>query len=89
MSVILRYESSAKEASLSTAAGDSTDHGLPRGFQRQLGTLTSTSSLGAAQIVDINMEYPPCFVLEWWLVLYAVFFYMYNFVVELRSVSSE
>lgn len=86
MSVILRYESSAKEASLSTAAGDSTDHGLPRGFQRQLGTLTSTSSLGAAQIVDINMD-----VLCWNGGLFCMqfFFYMYNFVVELRSVSSE
>lgn len=89
MSVILRYESSAKEASLSTAAGDSTDHGLPRGFQRQLGTLTSTSSLGAAQIVDIDMEYLPCFVLDGGLFCMQFFFYMYNFVVELRSVSSE
>lgn len=55
MSLILLYESAvidatSKEASLSIAAGGSTDHGLPYGFWCQHGSQPSTLSLVAARI---------------------------------------
>lgn len=60
MSLILNYESSGigltdEEASLPITAGGYTDHELPHCFRQQHRTKTSTNSLMATWILNINM----------------------------------